>query len=350
MGLGDDSPSYRGIAVAQLAAAYDWLHDQMSADTRDAVKAELEKQGMDLVKFCRNGSSPIYYSRYPGAVLGIVTAGLALHGDSPKAEEMLAFFRTWGVNEYFRGQQWIDGAAIGGNYDYMDIYQAISHIAGAWWSGTGENLVDWATANQGDWLNKLLLFELWAILPDNRFYKTGDMWGGDSYFARVQYQMPLDILTRMTRSGHGRTKQMLMNELMGPGNYHGSTAFIFFIYQDPTIEAKPLSDLATAAVWAPEFGRLRLLPRGLGDGRRRGLLPRRQRDERPRPHGHRQLPDLEARAAGDQERRVLDLRQQAAPVRMERDGGELRGVHDRRHRLGAAGGGRGAQVGQQHLR
>jgi hypothetical protein len=246
------SPSYGGIEVAELAAAYDWLHDRLDEPLRTAVRAELERCGMEFVTFCRRGLSPIYYARYPGAILGFVTVGLALKGESPKADEMLDFFRTWGVNEYFRGMAWIDGAAVGGNYDYMHVYQAIAHIVAAWWSATGENLVDWAKVNQNDWLNKMLLFELWAILPDNRFYKTGDLWGGSSYFARQEYQMPLDILTRLTRSGYGRTKQMLMNESLGPYNYHGGTAYDFFIFQDPTIPAKPLSDLPLAAEWGRE--------------------------------------------------------------------------------------------------
>ncbi len=250
--LGSGSPSYRGIDVAEAAVAYDWLHDKMDDATRAAARAELERQGMSLVAFCKDGRSPLYYSRYPGALLGLVTAGLALKGDSPKADEMLAFFRTWGVNEYFKAMAWIDGAAVGGDYTYMHTYQAISHIVAAWWSATGQDLLAWAKDNQNDWLNRMLLFELWAILPDNRFYKTGDMWGGESYFASRQYQMPLDILTRVTRSGPGRTKQVLMNESMGPRNYHPSVAYDFFIFQDPTIRPRPLSGLPTAAIWGRE--------------------------------------------------------------------------------------------------
>lgn len=252
LSFGSDSPSYRGIQVAQAAAAYDWLYDEMDQATRAAARAELERQGLSFIQFCKNGSSPFYYSRYPGALLGLVTVGLALKGDSPKADEMLDFFRTWGVNEYFRAMAWIDGAAVGGNYTYMHTYQAISHIVAGWWSGTGENLVEWARVNQNDWLNKLLLFELWAILPDNRFYKTGDMWGATAYFARQEYQLPLDILTRVTRSGPGRTKQVLMNQSFGAYNYHGTTAFDFFIFQDPTIAAKPLSELPTVAMWGKD--------------------------------------------------------------------------------------------------
>jgi hypothetical protein len=44
---------------------------------RTAVRTELERCGMEFVKFCKNGSSPIFYARYPGAILGFVTVAAA---------------------------------------------------------------------------------------------------------------------------------------------------------------------------------------------------------------------------------------------------------------------------------
>lgn len=246
-----DSPSYQGPGLAQAAAAYDWLRDRMDEPTRAEVIRNLEAGADRMMQVNVRGEAPLFYSRHPGALEGVLTVGLALHGDSPKSDVYLKHFRTWGLNEYFKAQAWAGGAPTGGSYDLMFTHVAIARMMAAWWSATGQNLAKWCDTEYDGLASQMLRYHLWAFLPDARVLKENDIWEG-AYVGHSQVQQALDILTRLLRDGHGRTLQMHLNTLMTPHNYHSSYMHQFFIFQDPTIEPKPLDTMPHAWVMGRE--------------------------------------------------------------------------------------------------
>jgi len=244
---GNDSPSYQGPGLAQAAAAYDWLHQKMDEETRAAIRENLEAGADRMMRVNLKGEAPLFYSRHPGALEGVLTVGLALHGDSPKAETYLKHFRTWGMKEFFKAQAWAGGAPTGGSYALMFTHVDLARMMAAWWSATGQNLAAWCDAEFDGLASQMLRYHLWAFLPDARVLKENDIWDG-AYIGHSQVQQALDILTCLLRDGHGRALQVHLNTLMTPHNYHSSYMHQFFIFQDPTIKPEPLDTMPHAWV------------------------------------------------------------------------------------------------------
>lgn len=249
MRVGSGSWSGRGLGLVKLATLYDWLYDRLDADTRKVVAARIEKAADDAVVHITQGKAPFFYSRTPGALAGVTVAGIALKGVSPKAEGYLKLFRTWGVNEYFKAYQWVDGAATGATYTMYYTYVDLSWICAAWWSATGRNPAVWIRQRQGDWLGGIVRFNLWSMRPGFAFTDINDLykplWG-----THEQFCQGLDIATYVTRDRHGRAWAQRWLGRFGSSLYHTEYAHNF-LFRDITLPAAPLTDLPLAAL----FGR-----------------------------------------------------------------------------------------------
>ncbi|MDD4890756.1 MAG: heparinase II/III family protein [Phycisphaerae bacterium] len=252
---GSESPSYMGIVAERAAAAYDWLHNHPDFDdaSRKAVAAELERAGDAWLGTLKTGGpSTPFYSRVAGALAGLTTIGLALHGDSPKADEYVKFAATYLKEKNGTIRQMEDGAAGGGSYSLHHEFTDYANIVAAWRSATDWDVGKWIKENQGNWLERQMLFQMWITYPNGWFLKHGDIWTG-SHTDKTQFSMQFGPITGMYRNGFGRTWMDEVAKRWGPADYHAEFAWEWFVFNDPTVEAKPLAGLGKAEVFSPKL-------------------------------------------------------------------------------------------------
>ncbi|HEX8914668.1 MAG TPA: hypothetical protein VF796_20120 [Humisphaera sp.] len=241
--------SDRGLDLIRLAALFDWVCNDLDEPTRRETIAKIEWAADAAVVHLSKGQAPFFYSRTPGAVAGLAVAGLSLHGVSDKADGYLAAFRRYGVNEYFKAYDWVDGAATGATYTLHYTYTALPSLMAAWWSATGQNPVEWVRANQGGWLDQMARFETWYLRPGFAFTNLNDQFRGD-WDTHDEYASGLDMLAYLTRDGQARAYSQRWLARHGNALYHPYCAE-FLIFRDPSIATKPLSELPKAEL----FGR-----------------------------------------------------------------------------------------------
>jgi hypothetical protein len=250
MDAGGTSWSDRGPALMQLAALFDWLEKQLDEPTRREVIAKIEKNADEAVVHVRRGQAPFFYSRTPGALAGLAVAGLALHGASPKADGYLQTFRGFGVNEYFRAYDWVDGAATGATYTMNYTYVDLPSILAAWWSATGRNPNDWVRAQQGDWLDDIVRFYFWYMRPGFAFTHINDQFRGD-WASHDEFCQGLDIASYVTRNSWGRAWSQRWLGRCGAALYHPVYAHNL-IFRDLSLSSKPLTELPHAELFGRE--------------------------------------------------------------------------------------------------
>jgi hypothetical protein len=241
--------SYRGAALINLATLFDWLYDELDEPTRNEIIARIEQAADDAAEHIQRGRAPFFYTRTPGALAGVAVSGIALHGVSHKADSYLDVFRQFGVGEYFRAYQWVEGAATGATYtlDYTFVY--LSQICAAWWSATGNNPAQWIRAEQGGWLDRIVRFYLWYMRPGFAFTDINDQYR-DIWRSHDQFCQGLDIASYVTRSGQGRAWSQRWMGRFGSALYHTEYAHNF-IFRDVALEPESLTDLPRAEL----FGR-----------------------------------------------------------------------------------------------
>jgi hypothetical protein len=241
--------SDRGMKLVQLATLFDWLYEDLDDVTRRATIEKIEHASDAATKHVRNGEAPFFYSRTPSALAGLCVAGLALSGVSEKAEGYLRTFREFGVEEYFKAYDWVDGAATGATYTLFYTYTALPSICAAWWSATDHNPSEWIRTEQGDWLEGMVRFYLWYMRPGFAFTHINDQFRGD-WQSHDQFCQGLDIAVYVTRNGYGRAWSERWFGRFGRSLYHPAYAH-HLIFRDPTISSRPLVDLPRAEL----FGR-----------------------------------------------------------------------------------------------
>ena len=168
---------------------------------------------------------------------------------SQKADTYLELFRSWGVHEYFKAYDWVDGAATGATYTLNYTYVDLPQICAAWWSATDRNPTDWIRAEQGDWLNDIVRFYLWYMRPSFVFTDINDQFR-DNWSTHDSFCQGLDIATYVTRNGYGRAWSQRWLARFGPALYHSVYAHNY-IFRDVSLNPDPLDELPRAAL----FGR-----------------------------------------------------------------------------------------------
>jgi len=250
MGIGGGSPSYTGARAQHMAARYDWLrnHPAFTDEKRKAVVAKLEKSGDFFLRYVTGAGAPIYYSRYPGAIGGLCVIGLALYGDSPKADRYIAGGYKAFV-EYGKARQYEDGASAGGTYSIHHAFPALARAAVAFESATDAGLLTFVKEKQGNWLERQLLWQIWSTRPNGYFVKEGDLWQQpDSRQTKFQ----IDQLTHILHNGYGRAHADRMHGRWGTRDYHSSYVWEFVVFNHPEIKPKPLDGLGKAELFGRE--------------------------------------------------------------------------------------------------
>ncbi len=248
--IGGSSPSYSGKSAQLYAATYDWLreHPDFDEEKRKAAVAHLERWGDEFTRYVTQVSAPMYYSRYPGAISGLTAIGLALYGDSPKAEGYIAAAYK-ALVEYGKARAYEGGASAGGTYSLYHAFPDLGRAVTAFESATDAGLLKYIEEKQDDWLRRQLEFQIWFTMPTGYFTKEGDQWRNQD---NHQMRSNIDILTHLLHNGHGRTFADQMYKRRGTSDYHGSYVWDFFVFNNPEIEPKPLEELGRATMFGKD--------------------------------------------------------------------------------------------------
>jgi hypothetical protein len=248
--ISGSSPSYSGQSAQMYASAYDWLrgHPDFDEEKRLQAVAHLEQWGDNFSAYLSRSSSSIFYSRYPGAIGGLTAIGLALHGDSPKADGYIrAAHRA--LIEYGRFRDYEGGASGGGNYSLVHAFPDLARAVAAFESATDAGVLATIREEQGDWIRRQLEWQIWMTMPSGYFIKEGDFWRNrDSH----QMRSNVDILTTLLRHGPGRAMADSIHKRYGTSDYHGGYVWDFFLFFNPEIEPEPLSQLGRATLFGQE--------------------------------------------------------------------------------------------------
>jgi hypothetical protein len=254
------TPSYSGIEAQKYAAMYDWLrnHPDFDEASRKKAVAHMEQWAGNYHRYLKAGGDNPFYSRMSGALGGLTTLALALHGDSPKAEVYVRFSADYLRNKLGTIREAEDGSTAGGTYGLNHLFTDWANLVAAWRSATDWDAAEWIKENQGDWLQKQLLWQIWATYPNGYIFKEGDLWEG-AMDDREQHRMQVDAVTSMYQNGYGRTWADQMHRRWPkspwdniPLDYHTIYAWEFFVFNNPEVKPKPLTDLGLAAVFSPK--------------------------------------------------------------------------------------------------
>ena len=246
--IGGRSPSYSGKSAEFMAARYDWLrtHPDFTPKQRAVVVAELEKWGDYFSRYIRNGTA-FLYSRFPGAISGLGCIGLALYGDSPKAEGYVKLAYE-SLLEYGRARAWEGGGTAGGTYSLYHAFPDLGRVVCAFESATDAGLVAYIRDKQDNWLERQIVWQAWYTFPSGYFLKQDDVWNNRDH---QQFRMNLDILGNLLDNGYARTQADAIYKRYGTKDYYGGYVIDFFVFNDPGVKPTPLADLGRAEL----FGR-----------------------------------------------------------------------------------------------
>ncbi len=238
-----DSPSYSGIATTRKALIYDWVrnHPDFDEASRKKAVAHLEYYGDYFKKYLNPGVVP-FYSRNTGALSGLTAVGLALHGDSPKAQGYIE--HAW---KYLREnvgtiREAEDGATGGSSYGLKHQFTDCANTVAMWRSATDWDAAKWIKEKQSNWLERQMMYQVWFTYPNGWYWKEGDTWGGKSRL-KDQYAMQIAAVTGMYRNGYGRSYLDRMFKWFRTSTFYSSNVWMYIVFNDPTIKPKPLSEL-----------------------------------------------------------------------------------------------------------
>lgn len=166
--------------VEPLALAYDWLHDQWSAQERESLRERLAEGCDFLIEVIRKEQlSPYNAFLYNTPLQGLMACSIALHGDHPRGEAFMRFThelwkkRVLPVWRQVFGRH--GGWHEGGEYVAVGIGQAIHTLPALWRTATGEDLFASEAGIRG-----FLDFLVYRTRPD----RTHMRWGDGAWFDR----------------------------------------------------------------------------------------------------------------------------------------------------------------------
>jgi hypothetical protein len=248
-----DSPSYTGEELLYDAMVYDWLRnhpDFAKEEDRKGAVAYLEWWGEHFKKHNSPGCTP-FYSRNAGACLGLSAIAIALYGDSPKAEGFLAHAYRDFTESVGTIRQMEDGATGGSSYGTVHEFQANANTAAAWRAATDWDAAKWIKEQQGDWLQRQMLFEIWATYPNGYYWKEGDTWSARD---KDEHTLSFLAISGMYGNGYGPAQlgNMYKRWTMG-GCHYGWRYFWYFLYNNPELKPAPLEGLGRAEVFSPKL-------------------------------------------------------------------------------------------------
>jgi heparin/heparan-sulfate lyase len=255
----------QGDEIEATAIAYDWLAgawEGFPAEDRTEIQDLLVRSGNACVRALATGAS-IYHTRMYAWANGALFAGLALHGDRPEAAALTDF----GIR-YYRDRlmparahtagAWFNALSYGKKYMCRSVFSFLA----AWRSATGEDLWAAAKASGNNWPETMLLYLLYMLRPDFRFATYGDifdsMWTSAQGTRRVVAQAVSE-----TRNPYGQGFLREIEEHDGRKAYDRESRW-YQIFEDPSIPARPRSELPPVRLFSPESVRVVVMRSGWG--------------------------------------------------------------------------------------
>jgi hypothetical protein len=248
------SPSYWGIVDQQMAAYYDWLYhhpdftEEMKADRRHYLNLRCQFN----MNYLRNHKENPFYSRFSGALGSLTACALAIADEHPRGQEYLEAAYRIMREKMGTIRQAEDGATGGASYGFMHEFTDLANAVAVWRSATDWDAAQWIKEHQGNWLERQMLFQIWMTYPNGTFVKDGDSWDRDTR-DNWQYRMSLDAITGMYRNGFGRTHADRIYQRYGLDDYHLFHMWQWFVFNDPAVPARPLSELGRTEVFSPDL-------------------------------------------------------------------------------------------------
>lgn len=169
------NPSWRGHQQTKpIAQTYDWLHDRIPPDLMPKLQDKVIEACNYQIKVIRQETlSPYNVFLYNSPLQALMACALAIHGDDPRAEPVMAFTHDYWINRVLPVWRQIGGHNGGwheGNeYVGIGIGQAIYQLPAMWRSATGEDLFRSEPEIRG-----FLDFLVFRQLPDNTSVRWGD--------------------------------------------------------------------------------------------------------------------------------------------------------------------------------
>jgi len=250
-----DGTTSDGILVGWAAMAYDWLyhHSRFKENDKKIAAGHIAAAAGELVRRLGLGGAEgghIFHTRMYGWGMGIALAGLALWGDHPEAETFADYGGNYFKHNLFPARRLQDGS-VHNSFGYGRKYTMwlTGHFISCWHSATGENLWEAIADSGGDWARKEILFLIYGRYPDGTYLRFGDSYSleSDHYTFRA--------ISERTRAYGDPLGQGFLNLLIEQNQrdvVEHSTAYVYFLFYDPTAPAVSHTSLPTKALFSPD--------------------------------------------------------------------------------------------------
>jgi hypothetical protein len=195
------------LAGAEMATAFDWAYDGLSADDRRSAMEHIAATCDDSASFLRHGQPDINHNYTYMALNTVAVCGLAMEGEEEpyggKASAYLAQAReflegpgkaldTWSAREGAWGE--------GSHYTFHETVRNLVLTLAAYRSATNHDYFAEARAHHGDFAAKIGRFLIYSTRPDFTFERTGDTSAN-----RVQAALTVPVTVEMLAAGLGDT-------------------------------------------------------------------------------------------------------------------------------------------------
>jgi hypothetical protein len=255
-----------GFDVAWRAMAYDWLysHPYFTAGKKQRA-AELLVQAADrLAAELDHGGPHIFHTRMYGWAMGVAMAGLALHGDHPRADFLAGYGSDYFKTKLFPARQLQDGTVHNGfGYGRKYTMWATAHFISCWFSATGEDLWQEIAQREDDWARREILFLYYGRYPDKTYLRFGDSYSitSDAYTFRAVAErtwaygdhIGAAILKRLIDENAGKVVE-------------APSAYVYLLFYDPHQDAGGLDSLPEKKLFSRSGTGMAIWKTGWGPG------------------------------------------------------------------------------------
>jgi hypothetical protein len=248
------TPSYWGITDQRMAACYDWLynHPDFTEEMKKNRRHYLNLRCRANIGYLTHHKENPFYSRFSGCLGALTACALAIADEHPRGQEYLQKAYEILVEKMGTIREAEDGATGGGSYAWMHEFTDLANAVACWRSATDWDAAKWIKENQGNWVERQMLYQIWMTYPTGRFVKDGDTWGLDTRDYQ-QYRMSLDAVAGMYKHGVGRTHADAIYKRYGILDIHNEYMWEWFVFNDPEVPPKPYGTLGRTQVFSPKL-------------------------------------------------------------------------------------------------
>jgi len=148
--------------------AYDWIYNSPSVteEQRKHMADKIVKRAYRSAKIQEKKIDMWHHYGSGGWASDVLAAGLVLAGEHPEANRLL----SWGIGyfkaAYLPGWQYTGGGWMGGGQSYSAGPGNLTRALACWESATEDGIFETIKRDYGNWLENLMYFMMYQILPD----------------------------------------------------------------------------------------------------------------------------------------------------------------------------------------